>query len=162
MAKMSGLLIGEVAQRAGVTAPTIRYYEEIGLLPPPSRSSTGYRRYSERTIEELRFIRKAQALGFSLDEVGEILRLSRSGKTPCSHVLSLAQQHLAAVDERIRQLQQFREHLAAEVAKWNGRTTPTCRGLCQIIAGAQTVDIQDVNLHVNSPREKRQSAAPRR
>src|SRR5918996_3065646 len=116
MAKMSGLLIGEVAQRAGVSAPTVRYYEEIGLLPPARRSTAGYRRYSEDTVEELRFIRKAQALGFSLDEIAEILRLSRSGKTPCSHVLSLAHQHLAAVEERIRQLQQFKDHLAAELA----------------------------------------------
>jgi DNA-binding transcriptional MerR regulator len=157
MARMSGLLIGEVAKRAGVTAPTVRYYEEIGLLPVPSRSSTGYRRYSEHTVEELRFIRKAQVLGFSLDEIGEILRLSRSGKTPCSHVLSLAHQHLAAVEERIRQLQQFRDHLAAEVAKWNDKTTPTCRGLCQIIAAADTAVSADLDLHLNSSRPKRRS-----
>jgi DNA-binding transcriptional MerR regulator len=105
MARMSGLLIGEVAQRAGVTVPTVRYYEEIGLLPVPSRSCTGYRRYSEHTVEELRFIRKAQVLGFSLDEIGEscgshgpakrrartfchlrisILRLSRSAFVSCN------------------------------------------------------------------------------
>ncbi len=137
MTIMSGLLIGEVAQRAGVSAPTIRYYEEIGLLPAPLRSSAGYRRYAEQTVEELRFIRKAQALGFSLDEIGEILRLSRSGKAPCSHVLSIAHQHLAAVEERIRRLQRFRDLLAAEVAKWDGKKTATCRGLCQIIAGAE-------------------------
>jgi DNA-binding transcriptional MerR regulator len=136
MKKMAGLLIGDVAQRAGVSAPTIRYYEEIGLLPAPSRSSTGYRRYAETTIEELRFIRKAQALGFSLDEIAEILKLSRAGRTPCEHVLSVAHHHLAAVDERIRQLQQFRDQLAAELAKWDGEPTPTCRGLCQIIASA--------------------------
>ena len=134
---MAGLLIGDVAQRAGVSAAAIRYYEEIGLLPPPSRSASGYRRYSESTVEDLRFIRKAQALGFSLDEIGEILKLSRSGRTACSHVLSLAHQHLAALDERIRQLQQFRAQLAAEVAKWDGKKTPTCEGLCQIIASAE-------------------------
>jgi len=71
MGEMVALLIGEVAQRAGVSAPTIRYYEEIGLLGKPLRSSTGYRRYSESSVEEVRFIRKAQALGFSLDEIGE-------------------------------------------------------------------------------------------
>ena len=127
------LLIGDVARRAGVSAPTVRYYEEIGLLAAPTRSSSGYRRYSERTVEELRFIRKAQALGFSLDEIGEIFKLSRSGKTPCAHVLSLAQQHLAAVDERIRQLQTLRAQLADKVAQWDGEKTPTCKGLCQII-----------------------------
>jgi MerR family copper efflux transcriptional regulator len=137
MGRMAGLLIGDVAKRAGVSAPTIRYYEEIGVLIPPVRSTTGYRRYPERTVEEVLFVKKAQALGFTLDEVAEILRLSRSGKAPCSRVLSLAQQHLAAVDERIRQLQHFRRQLAAEVAKWDGRDQPTCHGLCEIITTAK-------------------------
>lgn len=161
MVRMAGLLIGDVAKRAGVAPPTIRYYEEIGLLPSPPRSSAGYRRYSETTVEELRFIRKAQALGFSLDEIGEILRLSRSGKTPCSHVLTVAQQHLAAVDERIRQLQRFRVQLAAELAKWDGKETPTCRGLCQIIAGAEQDVIADVDLHLNPPRPRRSKTGRR-
>ena len=133
---MAVLLIGEVAERAGVSAPTIRYYEEIGLLPPPPRSSAGYRRYTESAVEELLFVRKAQALGFSLDEIRNILQLARSGKTPCSQVLSIAHQHLAAVKERIAQLERFRDHLAAELAKWNGTTRPTGRGLCEIIASA--------------------------
>lgn len=133
---MLGLLIGAVAERAGVAAPTIRYYESIGLLKPPLRSTAGYRRYSKDTVEELRFIKKAQALGFSLDEIGEILTLSRAGRAPCEHVLSMAHRHLAAVEERMRQLQTFHDQLAAELAKWDGQTTPTCRGLCQIIASA--------------------------
>ena len=133
---MAGLLIGQLAERAGVAAPTIRYYESIGLLAPPRRSAAGYRRYSEGTLEELAFIKKAQALGFSLEEVAEILRLSRAGEAPCDRVLSLAHQQLAAVDERIRQLQSFRDQLAAEVQKWDGKTTPTCDGLCQIITMA--------------------------
>jgi DNA-binding transcriptional MerR regulator len=160
---MAGLLIGELARRAGVSAPTVRYYEEIGLLPAPLRSSTGYRRYSEQTIEELRFIRKAQALGFSLDEIGEILKLSRSGKTPCSHVLSLAHQHLAAVDERIRQLEQFRGRLAVEVAKWESKRTPTCRGLCQIIASAETdAAVESVDIHLKPFHGKRNASVAHR
>ncbi|MBA3269171.1 MAG: heavy metal-responsive transcriptional regulator [Acidobacteria bacterium] len=135
---MVALLIGEVAQRAGVSAPTIRYYEEIGLLGKPLRSSTGYRRYSESSVEQVRFIRKAQALGFSLDEIGEILKLSRSGETPCSHVRSLGHQHLAAVEQRIRQLHHFRDQLAEEVARWDAQDTAvTCGGLCQFIADAE-------------------------
>lgn len=134
---MAGLLIGDVAKRVGVSPPTIRYYEELGLLPSAPRSSAGYRRYADTTVEELKFIRKAQALGFSLDEIGEILKLSRAGRTPCSHVLDLARRHLAAVEERIRDLQKFRDQLAGEVAKWDGEKTPTCRGLCQIIVSAE-------------------------
>lgn len=134
---MAGLLIGELARRAGVTPPTIRYYEEIGLLPSAQRSSSGYRRYTDSALEELQFIRKAQGLGFSLVEIGEILKLSRSGQAPCSHVLSLAQQHLAAVDERIRRLQKFRRQLASDVAKWGtNKTATTCSGLCKFISDA--------------------------
>ena len=133
---MPGLLIGELAERTGVSAATIRYYESLGLLRPPARSNAGYRRYSDDAIQQVTFIRKAQALGFSLEEIVEILKLTRAGRAPCEHVLSLAQQHLVAVDERIKQLQTFREQLATEVEKWDGKTSPTCEGLCQIIAMA--------------------------
>lgn len=136
MGRMAGLFIGAVAKRTGVPPPTIRYYEAIGVLTPSQRSSTGYRCYTEATIDELRFVRKAQALGFSLDEIGEILRQSRSGQTPCAHVLAVAHQHLAAVDDRISELLAFRARLAAAVTKWDGTRTPTCRGLCEIIAEA--------------------------
>lgn len=104
---MVSLLIGEVSRRSSVSTPTIRYYEAIGLLPRPNRSASGYRRYSDATVDELRFIRKAQALGFSLDEIRDILRLSRAGATPCDRVLSLARQHLVATKQRIRQLEEF-------------------------------------------------------
>lgn len=148
----AALLIGDVTQRTGISTPTIRYYESIGLLKPAARSEGGYRRYTESTVEELLFIRKAQALGFSLDEISEILKLTRAGKTPCSHVLSLANQHLAAVDERIQQLQRFRKQLAAELDKWDGKRTPTCGGLCQIISGAS--DVQPVEF-ASMPRARR-------
>ena len=161
MDRMAGLLIGDVAKRTGVSAPTIRYYEGIGLLLSPARSGAGYRRYSDGTIEELRFIRKAQALGFSLDEVAEILQLSRSGKAPCSHVLSLAHQHLAAVDERIRQLRAFRRQLAIDVAKWNKqRDAVTCTGLCQFITDAEPT-MEKVTLHLNPRRQTRRRSTAR-
>ena len=148
---MSALLIGDVADRAGVPTATIRYYESIGLLKQAPRSSAGYRRYSEQTIEELRFIKKAQALGFSLEEVAEILALSRSGKAPCAQVLSLGHQHLAAVDERIRQLRAFREQLASELARWDKeKAGVTCDGLCQFIAGSEPL-VSDVTFRGATP-----------
>jgi len=128
---MAGFLIGVLAREAGVSAPTVRYYEEVGLLPPSSRTSGGYRRYTDAAI------RKAQGLGFSLDEIREILKLSRAGEAPCGEVLTLARRHLEAVDSRIAQLQRFREHLAGELAKWDGQQSPTCGGLCEIIETAE-------------------------
>lgn len=150
---MAGLLIGDVAGRTGLTVPTIRYYESIGLLKPAPRSATGYRRYSDTTLEELRFIKKAQSLGFSLEEIGEILTLSRAGDTPCSHVLDLSRRQLAAVEERIQQLTRFRDQLAAELSKWDGKAEPTCRGLCQIISSAEErqTDAPSLDLHAKRP-----------
>lgn len=153
---MAGLLIGDVAERTGLSAPTIRYYESIGLVAPPPRSATGYRRYGESTVEELRFIKKAQGLGFSLDEIGEILKLIRAGDTPCSHVLDLSRRHLRAIEQRIRQLTRLRDQLSAEIKKWDGEREPTCRGLCQIIVNAdeRASNGSEVQLHI-APRSAR-------
>jgi DNA-binding transcriptional MerR regulator len=133
---MTGLLIGAVAKKSGLSVPTIRYYESVGLLAAAPRSATGYRRYGPEVLEELRFIKKAQALGFSLDEIKEILALTRSGTHPCAHVLGVARRHLRALDERIEQLTKFRDRLVNEVSKWDGIEQPTCEGLCRIITDA--------------------------
>jgi DNA-binding transcriptional MerR regulator len=136
------MLIGDIAKKSAVTPAAIRYYEEIGLLTAPPRSDGGYRRYSTATLEELEFIRKGQSLGFSLEEIGEILKLSRAGEAPCSHVLDLAQRNLAAAEDRIRQLQAFRDRLASQIEKWKGKAMPNCNpsGLCEIIASAELPD----------------------
>lgn len=162
---MAGLLIGEVARRAGVTPATIRYYESIRLLTPPQRSSAGYRRYSTATVEELTFIKKAQALGFSLEEIAEILRLTRSGQAPCSQVLVMARTHLTALNERIERLARFRDQLASELSKWDGQTAPTCQGLCQIIATAASrladeAPPPDLTAHSLRPRGHRRRSRP--
>ena len=117
------MLIGDLARLSDISPATIRYYEELGLLTAPPRTEAGYRHYADTTIEEVRFIKKGQGLGFSLEEIGEILKISRAGEAPCSHVLDLAQRNLAAAEERIRHLQAFRDRLAAQIAKWKGKTT---------------------------------------
>jgi DNA-binding transcriptional MerR regulator len=81
-----GLLIGEVSKRTGFPPPTIRYYEEVGLLKKPPRAQSGYRAYSSKTVDELLFVKKAQGLGFSLDEIAEVLKLcvqARSRASAC-------------------------------------------------------------------------------
>lgn len=135
---MAGLQIGEVARHAGVTTATVRYYERAGVLPKPLRSPGGYRLYSPRAVEELLFIRRAQSIGFSLDEIRELLRLSRNGTAPCSRVLALAEDHLRAVERRIRELQAFRKELASTVQQWrDGQCGFTPGGLCDLIASSR-------------------------
>lgn len=156
---MTGLLIGDVAARTGVSAPTIRYYESIGLLKAPARSAAGYRRYGERTVTELLFVRKAQALGFGLDEIGEILKLSRSGKAPCARVLDLSRRHLDAIDERIAQLQRFRTYLAAELDKWSATSCAVTEdGLCDFISGAAP---EGISVAFDSGRPRKSSRSVR-
>lgn len=133
------MLIGDIARLSNTTPATIRYYEELGLLTKPPRSQAGYRRYGEKTVEEIHFIRKGQGLGFSLDEIAAILKISRAGEAPCAHVLDLAERNLAATDERLRRLQDFRNRLDAQIQRWKGQPAPSaCNsgGLCEIINSA--------------------------
>lgn len=101
----ASLVIGELAARTGTTPETIRYYERVGVLPAPARQGGGrYRRYVAADVERLSFVRRARALGFSLDEVRELLELADQPNRPCAEVDQLARAHLAAVDEKLEQL----------------------------------------------------------
>jgi DNA-binding transcriptional MerR regulator len=110
-AQPAQLRIGELAGQLGFNPKTIRYYEEIGLLPEPRRTPTGYRAYGPADLERLRFIAKAKAIGLTLDEIGEILALRREGERPCQHVLELVDRKLEGVEQQIRALQDFRQEL---------------------------------------------------
>ncbi len=105
--------IGELATELGLNPKTIRYYEEIGLLPVPQRTLAGYRLYDATDRERLQFIGKAKAIGLTLEEIREILTLRRDGERPCAHVLALLDQKLATVDAQLRTLKEFRTDLVA-------------------------------------------------
>lgn len=105
------LNIGELAQAAGASAKTIRYYEQIGLLPPPQRADNGYRLYGNQDVERLRFIRNARSLGFSLDDLKEVLALRDQGEAPCRYVAHLLGEKAAEVEERIRRLRDLQQEL---------------------------------------------------
>lgn len=129
-----GLHIGDLARAADVPVSTIRYYERIGLMRPARRSEAKYRLYNVEAVDEVRFIRRAQALGFTLPEIGGLLALSRSGKATCGEVLRLGRLHLAALDEKLAQLTRFRSRLDLAVASWSqGSCGFTARGLCSLI-----------------------------
>ena len=105
--------IAELAERVGVNPKTIRYYEEIGVLPPPDRAPSGYRTYGDEDAERLVFIRRAQQLGLHLDEIREILALREQGARPCDYVLGIARRRIDELDQRIVEMHHAREQLIA-------------------------------------------------
>lgn len=107
------LRIGELARALDLNPKTIRYYEEIGLLPQPARTASHYRLYDAADQDRLRFILKAKALGLTLEEIREILSLRDQGQPPCEHVVHLLDEKLAAVAEQLRVLTEFRADLQA-------------------------------------------------
>ncbi|MGH9351814.1 MAG: heavy metal-responsive transcriptional regulator [Terriglobia bacterium] len=110
--------IGELAKKVGINVQTVRFYEREKLLPSPTRKPSGYRVYDEEDLHRLRFIRQAKALGFSLDEIREILSLRTRGACPCGRVISLAERHLAEIRQTIQRLAGFERELARAVKKW--------------------------------------------
>jgi MerR family copper efflux transcriptional regulator len=115
---MNALGIGELAKRAGVGIDTVRYYERSGLLAPHARLPSGYRRYRELEVARLRFIRRAQALGFTLTQIKELLKLS--AQRDVTRIKRSAQAKLADIDRRISELQRVRDGLAELVANCPG------------------------------------------
>lgn len=103
--------IGELADRAGVPVKTIRYYEEIGVLPSPSRTPSGYRDYDEAVVGRLGFVRAAQSVGLTLGEIREVVALRDRGETPCGHVRDLLGRRAEEIDQRIAELQRLRSEL---------------------------------------------------
>ena len=124
--------IGQLAAELRLNPKTIRYYEEIGLLPEPHRTPSGYRAYDAADLERLRFIAKAKAISLTLDEIREILALHREGERPCQHVLDMVDRKLVGVEQQVRALEDFRRELltlraeAARVVAEDGR-------ICSII-----------------------------
>lgn len=130
--------IGELAADSGITAQAVRFYERAGLLPLPERSGSGYRVYTAGDAKRLRFIRKAKQLGFSLEEIGQILRLHDAGHAPCSEVIEIAERHLDEVEREIERLSRFRDGLARALRQWKKRRLRKVAGnaICELIEEA--------------------------
>lgn len=121
------LTIGKLSAAAGVKVPTIRYYEQIGLLPEAERSSGNQRLYSKRTLERLSFIRHARELGFPLEAIRELSSLSDQPDIPCNAADDIAKRQLAAVKERIARLQALQTELERMVIQCAHGTISDCR-----------------------------------
>ncbi len=127
---MGNLTIGQVAKKAGVNVETIRYYERRGHIPKPPRPRSGYRQYSEETVNRIQFIKRAQELGFTLKEISELLSLRVDLGTTCADVKRRAEAKIADIEEKIRTLQSIKKALTKLVSLCSGEG-PT--GECPII-----------------------------
>lgn len=113
----SSLQIGEIAAESGVTVDTVRYYERQKLLPKAPRTSGGYRIFSPKAIEQIRFIKQAQELGFSLDEIRGLL--TTGGAEECRQVRDLLRRELVEMDEQIKKMKAFRKTLSSHLSACN-------------------------------------------
>ncbi|HEY0821169.1 MAG TPA: helix-turn-helix domain-containing protein [Rhizobacter sp.] len=144
------LSIGLVARQTGCTVPTIRYYEEIGLLPPADRTGAGQRHYGECTIQRLTFIRRCRDFGFSIEQVRELVGLVDQPDRPCAEVRDIAAQHLAQVRRKLDELKALEASLGAFVGG--------CDAAC---AGGPAVDCTILE-SLALPQEEPRPAAPAR
>ena len=130
------LKIGEVSKQSGVGVEALRFYEKSGLLDRPSRTYGGYRVYGEDVLERLAFIKQAQALGFSLDEIRQIVEDARKGESPCGEVREIVRRRMEELDVRLRELHRYRDELKATLDEWDkvGRAPGH---ICGLIEGSE-------------------------
>jgi len=133
-----GFSIGEIARLTGVPAKTIRYYEEIDLMPAPERAANGYRRYGDRAVQLLRFVKRARDLGFSIEEVAELLTLWEDKARASSEVRVIAANHIDRVDQKISELQSLRRTLQNLVDRCHGDHRPDCPILDDLADGPRS------------------------
>ncbi|MFM9923838.1 Cu(I)-responsive transcriptional regulator [Variovorax sp. H27-G14] len=118
--------IGEAAQRSGVSARMVRHYEGLGLLPAVARTESGYRQYSEADIHTLRFIKRSRDLGFSMEEIAELVGLWNNRRRASASVKRIAQKHLGELEQRIADMESMRNTLAHLVHCCHGDARPDC------------------------------------
>ncbi|OYX44947.1 MAG: MerR family transcriptional regulator [Alphaproteobacteria bacterium 32-64-14] len=119
--------IGELAEATDTKVETVRYYERIGILPAPKRTSGNYRAYSDGHLARLSFIRRARDLGFTLDQVRALLALAAQKKQDCGTVDALAREHLADIDRKISDLKALRRELSGLIGQCKQGTIADCR-----------------------------------
>ncbi|MDN7799583.1 MULTISPECIES: MerR family transcriptional regulator [Burkholderia cepacia complex] len=134
--------IGTLSQLSGVKIETIRYYEKVELLGATSRASNGYRQYDDSSAKRLTFIRRGRELGFSIDEIRELLTLAHHPKWPCTGADRMTRAHLDDVEGKIRDLQRMRRALR-QVAKCHGGTAEHCE-LLQALTVPATRSVRHV------------------
>jgi MerR family transcriptional regulator, copper efflux regulator len=129
--------IGQLAGQTGYSVRTIRFYEQSGLLPAPSRTPAGYRSYDQDAVSRLRFVRSAQALGLSLAEIADVLRIRDHQGPPCSYVAELLDTHIGVLDRHIDELTALRDELRARRPLGAAPDPARCQSdqVCYLIEG---------------------------
>ena len=118
--------IGEAAKASGVSAKMIRHYESVGLFPEAARTDSGYRQYTDKEVSTLRFIRQSRDLGFSLEQIRELLALWQDRKRPSRQVKALAQAHIDELEAKLQELQAMKATLEHLVHCCHGDDRPDC------------------------------------
>jgi DNA-binding transcriptional MerR regulator len=134
---MPSLKIGNLAERTGTSAPTIRYYEEIGLLPAADRQAGGQRVYGDADVKQLTFIRRCRDFGFSIDQVRSLVALVQDPQSSCMHARDMAQEHLAAVRAKLAELKALERSIAGFIA--------SCEASCVGGPGPDCVILDDLS-----------------
>ena len=132
--------IGEAARRSGLTTKTIRFYEDIGLVPAAGRDVNGYRRYGEREVHLLHFVHRARSLGFGVEQCRELLQLYADRDRASADVKAIAQARIADIDRKIAELEAMKATLAELVTRCHGDDRPDCPILEGLAAAGTTVD----------------------
>ena len=122
----SSMNIGEAAKASGVSAKMIRHYESVGLFPEAVRTDAGYRQYTDKEVSTLRFIRQSRDLGFSIEQIRELLGLWQNRRRPSRQVRALAQAHIAELDAKLKELQAMKATLEHLVHCCHGDDRPDC------------------------------------
>ena len=133
---MEVMNIGEAAKSSGISAKMIRHYEEVGLLPAPYRTESGYRQYSETDVHTLRFIRHARDLGFSIPQITELVGLWQNRRRPSRSVKALAEAHIRALEKKTQELIAMKATLEHLVHCCSGDDRPDCPILEGVSGGA--------------------------
>lgn len=130
------LKIGEVSRRTGIGIETLRFYEKSGLLDKPARTYSGYRMYPSDVLDRLSFIKRAQVLGFSLDEIKKVIDDARGGHSPCEEVREIVRTRLEELDRRMQEMARYRKELAETLEEWD-RVGHAPGNICGLIESAQ-------------------------
>ncbi len=132
----ASLKIGEVAKLSGIGIEALRFYERSGLLGRPDRTQSGYRVYDEAVLQRLDFIKRAQLLGFSLDEIKRIIADKQAGRSPCFEVREIVRHRLEELDERMKEMRRYRKELGTALTNWE-ETGELDGHVCGLIEGTE-------------------------